>query len=414
MKKFLYKVYDKDDNYITTWNDVESTPSFYGEINGGISDTTISLARSIWNYGENKDVKLGNQVNIHAYDSDTGSTGRIIYKGYIGYYEPMIDGAKETVRVVLYNWWSQTANFILSDSGATTVTYIDQDPSDILKDILDKFQSVGGKLTYTGTSIQQTGTTVSYTFNTNTIQEAILKIPELCPVDWTFNIDPLLVCYLSEKPETEKHMFHVGQDITYYRQEKRTENIVNCIYFRGAGSLYKKYTNPSSISQYGTYSKKIIEERVTSTDTADIMANNILARFSAPEVRVSIRVGDNNDASTESTGGKHPSGEFFGNSFVQYYGYDIEKISVGETCKIFNLTSKSNTQWDEAIYDVDVWDYDITNSASIVLQIQKVTYYADYVELEISNTQPNVSRRIEDINRNLIEAQTADNPVTPS
>jgi hypothetical protein len=206
--------------------------------------------------------------------------------------------------------------------------------------------------------------------------------------------------YLKQRSATAEHSFILGQHIAAYKPEKRTESMVNRIYFRGgdtgSGILYKKYTRSSSIATYGEFAMKVVDERVKVTATADIMAAHILDTFDSPEVRITMKILDNNIVGS--------SGK----------GYDIESIKVGQMIKILNSTKKSDTKWDEAIFDTDVYDYDITNAAAIPLQIQRVEYHPDYAILEVSNRQPDISRRIEDINRNLVNDQTLDNPVTPT
>lgn len=278
-------------------------------------------------------------------------------------------------------------------AGATAIKYLSQDPSNILKDILDKFTAQGGKLDYAVGTVDLTGTVVSYTFNTNLVQEAIKKIIELCPQDWYFRVGADDKVYLKAKSTGVDHKFCIGRNVSYYRQEKRLENIVNYIYFKGK-NFFKKYSNSGSVSAYGRYSQKIVDDRVTNVATADIMANTILNKLASPEIRITIRVTDNNN--------------------INGTGYDIESIKVGDTCKIFNATSKAENLWDSILWDEDMWDYDITNTAGTILQIQKITYKPDYVELEISNRQPDINKRIEDINRNLVDSQTKDNPVIPT
>jgi hypothetical protein len=279
-----------------------------------------------------------------------------------------------------------------SRTGTTTIKYLSQDPSNILKDMLDKYVAQGGTPTYGAGTVDLTATVVSYIFNTNTVQEALQKIIELCPQDWYFYLGADNKIYLKPKSANTTHKFHIGRNVSYYRQEKRLENIVNYIYFKGA-NFYKKYSNSGSVTAYGRYSQKIVDERVTDTATADIMASTILNKMNSPEIRITIRVTDN--ALADGT------------------GYDIESIKVGDTCKIFNATSKGENLWDTIQWDIDSWDYEITNTAGTVLQIQKITYNSDFVELEISNRQPDISKRIEDINRNLVDTQTANNPVIP-
>jgi hypothetical protein len=189
----------------------------------------------------------------------------------------------------------------------------------------------------------------------------------------------------------------MGKDVLSYTPEKRFDNIINTIYFRGAGTLYYKYTNTGSIATYGERAISMVDERVSVSATASTMANKILNEKNLPEIRVVLKILDSNSISDEFD-----------------LGYDIESIKVGETCKIENATSKSNELWDEVLWDIGYWDYSITNAGATQLQIMSVEYHLDYVILELSNRQPDISKRVEDINRNLVDSQTADNPATPS
>ena len=394
MKRFVYKIYDSAGNFITTWADVISLPTFYQEINKGFSELKLQLARSIYQFGESEDVKYMNQIKVYVFDGDTGYNGIQIYSGYLTRYEPITNGQEETLEVTFLSYWLEAARYVLEDSGDTKVAYNSQDPSNIFKDLLDKFTARGGKLDYNASSVDTTGTTVSYTFNLNTFQECLRKVIELSPDNWYLRVGEDDIMYLKEMEATAKHIFHIGRDITYYKPEKRIENLVNVVYFRGGGTLYKKYTASGSVASYGEYAKKIVDERVTVEATADIMANRVLNALSSPEIRITIRILDNNN-----NNGK---------------GYDIENIKVGDTCKILGATKKGNNLWDNMEWDNDAWDYDITNASATLMQIHKVSYFVDFVELEISNQQPDIAKRIEDINRNLVNAQTADAPTTPT
>ena len=102
---------------------------------------------------------------------------------------------------------------------------------------------------------------------------------------------------------------------------------------------FKKYERSSSITNYGLYSKKIIDGSVTNEDTADIIAGSILDRADAPEVRTILVIKDSNSG--------------FG-------GYDIESIKPGDTCKIIGFKSQDTSIWDLAVWDTDKWDYDLS------------------------------------------------------
>jgi hypothetical protein len=395
-KEILYKIFDSSGNFITTWNDVISDLSVKTVINGGLSPLTVRLARPETEFGEGEDIDQGNRLKVYMFDVDSGVGGVCVYSGLLVSYAPIVIGGREYVDVEFYSHYWDLNNKILESGGNTEVTYNSYDPSDMLKALLNSYSALDKSvLDYSPTSIEYTGTTVSYTFNTNTYQECLAKVIELCPDGWYWRIEADDYVYLKEKETDPTHYFTIGKDIVEYMPEKRYDNIINTIYFRGDDTLYKKYTNSGSVTEYGTRAIKYVDSRVSVEATANTIADRILDEKNSPEIRVIIKVMDNNGEAGEK-------------------GYDIESIKVGETCKILNATSKANNLWDEALWDSDAWDYDISNAAAIQLQIMSIDYRVDYAVLELSNRQPDISKRIEDINRNLVSEQTSDNPTAPS
>ena len=396
-KVYLYKIFDKSGNFITTWKDVITSPQFSVEINGGFSDMTIELARSIYSFGEGVDIAYGNQLKLYAFDMDTGDDGVCIYSGFISSYEPDLEGSKEVIKVTFLGYWTETNLYMLESGSSTLVSYLTESPLTIIQDVLTKFNSAGGRL-MAGTS-DNPGTVCSYDFNCNTVQEALTQCVTMSPYQYFLRTDSDDKLYMKLRNASGDHIFHVGRNIANYRQEKRTESIVNVVYFSGGDpgtgtKLYNKYTASGSVSSYGRHAYKIVDERVTVESTADNIANRQISFFSNPEIRITIDILDNNNQEI----GK---------------GYDIESIKVGDTCYILGSTTKGYNLWDSMIWDSDSWDYNISNSAATVLQIMKITYTPGMATLEVSNRQPDISKRIEDVNRNLVNFQTANNPSTP-
>lgn len=282
--------------------------------------------------------------------------------------------------------------------GTTTVSYTDTDPAEILMDIIDKYNFLGGTITYDADSIDLTGTTVSYTFNTNTILEAVNKVVELCPEGWYYYIDQATnIIHLHEKTNTPDHVFALEKDVADARFEKRIEDLVNTVYFTGGGSppLYKKYTNSNSVSKYGVKSQKYTDQRVTDENTAEVIANSILSTKSEPELRVTIEVLDSNNN--------------------QDMGYDIESVDVGDVVAIRNVSQQVGLNtWDVGRWDDAYWDFNVYNLSSLQMQVQKIEYREDVMTISASTMAVGVNKRIEDINRSLEASQTVNNPSTPT
>lgn len=300
--------------------------------------------------------------------------------------------------------WSSTSGDIYfkqySKTFVTSAGYLSMDPSLIIKKLIDEASVSGSNITYTSTSIDDTLTTVSYTFNTNTIYEGVSKAVELAPVDWYWYIDySNNSIQFHKKKEIATHTFSLEKDIIDARFEKRIEDIINTIYFVGGivgiTNLFQKYTSSDSISKYGIKSIKYVDGRVTTSATADIIANAILQGRSEPELRVTLEILDSNNE--------------------QGLGYDIESIQVGDTIAVRNITSQAGlSTWDFGRYDESYWDYNIHNLSSLNMQVQRIEYNQNSAKIYASTIATDINKRIEDINRNLEQTQATDNPTSPS
>ena len=401
-KYYMYKVYDNN-VYNTTWSkEILTQPSFRNVINGGPGEVIVRLPRSFDDFGENDDVKLNNRVDIYVYDRQHPN-GLLFYRGFISGYKPVLDGNKEYVEITILSYIFELGYYMLRDgTGATEIAYNSQDPSTILTDIIQKYRADGGAINYTATSIQTTGTTVSYTFNSNTVREAIDKVIELCPVGWYWTVDANSIIYLSPKSTTADHTFTIGTHISQMETWRRMEDVVNRVYFTGfttasGTGMYRIYSNTGSITSYGLHAIHKVDGRVTNTSTADTMANRILNTKIDPEIRTALTISDDN--------GEH-----------KFRGYDIESVIPGDTMKIGNIkmAAKTSSRWDQASWDIDVWDSTLAFTAADVIQILSLDYNPDSLKIEASSRLPEISKRIEDIDRNLTNFQTVDNPNTPT
>jgi len=400
-KRYNYKVYSKEGAYIDTWTDVINDPEFTTVINGGSVELTVRLARQTANFGEGDDVNFGNEVQVWCFDDDAPA-GVKIFSGYVSRYEPRNDGPEESIVVHCLGYHTRLNDFVHEDSvGTTGIAYNSTDPGEIAEDIIDKARANGLEVDWNETTLQKTGTVVSYTFRVNTVQECVDKILELAPIGWYWYVDPDKNFNLHPKKDQATHVFTMGKEIFFMEPQKRIESVVNRIYFLGGvpegqtEPLYGRYNRPASVSIYGMKAIKKIDERVTLQSTMDTIANNILDAQQTLEVRTIIRVKDND--------------------YDRTYGYNIESIKVGDTCQIRNYQDTfGSSRWDVMSWDVDAWDFDARNVTELVMQIVEVRYTPNYVELVVSSKVPNVSKRIEDINRNLVDSLVASAPDNPS
>ena len=410
MKRFKYDVYENDGTYVSTWNDVISEPAFSAQVNGGLGEMKVVLARNADDFGESEDVTFRNQVIVKCFDDDNHD-GVTIFNGWISGYTPVLNQDQEYLEITLMGYVQELSRVELIDNGSginetpaagkTTVTYAAQEPGDILKDIIDKYNDltgVFGKINYDLTSIEDTGVTVTYAFNTVTILQAINKIVEMCPANWYWYLDADNIIHLAEYSLTPDHTFFVGKDINEIQPYKRIENVKNVCYVIGkevAGeNLFRKYERAASITNYGRSAVFITDNRLTDADTMDKFANASLDSDDDPEVRTQVVIVDNNNS--------------------QGMGFDIELLHPGNVVNILNfLSKKTYTLWGQALWNVDVWGYDISNVTATNINVVKLEYKPDSISLELSSQLPLVGNTISELRRRLELVTSELNPDEP-
>lgn len=402
-KKYGYKLYYSDTDIRDVWgNEVVSVPSFRMAINSGPGELVVRLARRFDAFGEGDDIVLDRKVDVYVYDRDEPQ-GALLYQGFISSYSPILEGTNEYIEITILGYAVEVGQRILKDgAGNTTIDYTSEDPSDIMRDVIDKYIADGGSLTYDATTIDDTATTVSYRFANYTVKDALDKIIELTPYDWYWRIDPDGKIYLKQQSATADHKIYIGKHVSYMKPERSIEDVRNVVYFVGGTppgdpQLYRKYTRTASITAYGLREEVLTDSRVTLASTADTKAGRFLDAHESPDTRTTIRILDNNGQ----------------NSGI---GYDIESIRPGDTISIENLktSQKQTTLFDQAQWDDSNWDFEINSISSDILNVINVTYNPFILEIEAARALPVVAKRIEDIDRNVNDLSTTDLPVAPT
>lgn len=428
-KRYLYKVYDILGNFLGVWNDVISDLAFNQQINSYSTNVDVELARNSDSVAqtlpdiatesgtdiETEDasditvpVSTANQIGpgtnvdenlkVHIYvfygsedlleteslaviDTEDGQdlsvdvgapNGRIMFRGYISQYVSRY-GSSETTQVSLVSDGDELNNYMIEDGdGNTTIDYDSQDPSDILKDIIDKMTAEGSIVTYGADTIDDTGTTVTYDFNTVKSIDGVKKVTELSPTDWFGYMDMGTdEVFLKQRPSVVDHTFILGKHIGDFSLHKSIENMVNIVYFVGGQvdgvNLFKKYVNGTSVATYGRKLEVLSDNRVTDEDSADLLANNELSRNGSPQYQTSLDIIDK--------------------------VYDIESIQLGQLVGFRNFGNYID---------------------DLQLQIVGITYTPDKVTLQLDTLLPKVNKRVEDLKRNLDAVNAVANPVAPS
>jgi len=412
MKRFKYEVYTSAGVYITNWGDVISEPEFSMQVNGGLGELKVVLARNADDFGESDDVNFNNQIIVYCFDKNTND-GVKIFNGYISGYTPVLDGNAEYIEISVLGYVAELARVELLDdgngiqdtptAGNTTLTYTNQKPSDILKDIIDKYQAITGssqKVNYDLTSIDDTGTTIdSYTFNSVFILDAINKIVEMSPANWYWYLDANNIIQFHAFATTPNHTFFVKRDVITIKPNKRIENIKNACYVIGketAGvNFFEFYKRDASIASYGRSAVFLQDSNVNTSDVSQKFADAQLDKQDEPEVRTQVVVVDDNNGSNK--------------------GKDIENIVPGNVVNILNyLSKKTYTLWGQALWNVDKWGYDISNVTATNINLIKANYKPDYISCEVTSQLPQVGKTLTELRRKLQETVAVNNPAAAS
>jgi hypothetical protein len=280
-----------------------------------------------------------------------------------------------------------------SINGGTELNFNSFDPSDMLRKIIDTHQVIGnGTVSYDATTIDDTGYLASYDFGSMTLWECIKKCLELAPPDWYVYIDQgTNLLHFHEKTSAYDHRFVLGQHISALKPEKTNRNTINTVYFTGGDGFYKKYVHGTpSVTRAANY----IDKRVTREATADIIANTILQSQAPAQVRLEVTILDRSINSDK--------------------GYDIDSIVVGSNGVFRGFTTSTTSLFDVAQFDLSYFDYNLAEMETFVLQIVRIDRRLGEAVIMMSTVPPDVSKRIEDINRRLVQEQTVDNPAVPT
>lgn len=400
-KSFFHKVYDSNNNYLTTWSnetEIMNVPSFTWSINGGMGEMSIELARSIQDFNENVDVALNNRVQTYILDNDNYS-GTKIFDGVILSYEPIMNENGEQyikVNVISHSYTLKT--LLVKDGSNTTITYSTITPSEMIKDLLNKYNGI---ITYTATSIDDISSSYTYTFRYTTYFDALKKCLELAPAYWYWYIDANNIFYLREVDwNTIDHKLYIGKEINAVNAKKSIEGLYNSVYFLGGddgtgSNLYRLYENISSQNKWGEKHYQMRDNRVTVVNTAEAMAEKFLDENNAPFSEIIIKVIDNSVDDTK--------------------GYDIESFKPGDVLQVLDPKKETRLSlWDVFNWDEDNWDYDVLASLGQPMQIKNIKYNFFDVELTLASKPEEISERIQNIDKNLEILESENIPNTPS
>lgn len=263
--------------------------------------------------------------------------------------------------------------FIVYDTGGSTaLTFSNNDPAAILRRIVEQLAAQGSLVNYTSTSIDDTSTEASYSYKIQTMLEAINVVYQLSPEDFYWYVDVATnLLHFHRMANSVDHRFILGNHISSLDIEYNLDQMVNTIYFSGGPTggvnLFTSYKDAASVAKYGQWLKRMGDNRVTDTPTADQLAGNEISAKGSPGFHTVVEI----HAST----------------------YDIETIALGDTVGFRNFSNLIDT---------------------LLFQIVAKTVYPDRVVLTLGTLPPRASSLLDKLQRRLDYLETIDNPSAPS
>lgn len=255
--------------------------------------------------------------------------------------------------------------------GATTRTFNRVDPSNILKQVIDFARLRGARVSYDNESIENTNTAVSITFKSNTISECIDAVLKTAPADWYYYYDyGDNMIHLHARPTTPAHYYTRGRDVVKLKIKRTIEKLINEVIFSGGGNpaLTTRLTDQIKINDYRRALAKLSDNRVTVQSTAGLLSQALIDQYGLPLYSGSLTV-------------------------IRVEDFRIEEVNVGELSGFINFGQM-----------VD----------ELALQNLGITYYPDRLEVDLNLLTPAVTKRIEDIKRNLALVEHVNDATSPT
>lgn len=343
-KKYLYKIFERDDPSsggfidLVDPNKVISEPVFTFEINGGQGETRIRFSSSFDDFPAS--FAPTNLLKIFE-TSDNFSLGRLLYTGQISKVRPFKEGNNQGVELVVLGLPSMLQLALFEDSGNYSPSYTNTDVTDIVKDIIDNFNSIHGPI-LDASGIAATGAVITETFERLSHFEAFEKAFSFAPAGYYWLIEPDGEVILRQKSSVADRRFVVERDTIDLDAPTNVEDVTNSLLLVAGGSVGEQlYEDSTSIAAYGKRQKVISNTSITDQDTADEFGNSFIA--------------DNKDPKNSP-------------KLIIRKPFDIGSLRAGETCLVLNYRKGSGIFGDN-------------------MRIERVNYSRDKAEIFLEEQQ---------------------------
>lgn len=431
------KVYDPTGLYLDTIRDAPFLQCTEN-INSAASTVKMVLPRAIDAFdgagqpGSKGTIVSGNNVQWWLYGAGLPPTGLLKFNGIIDEISPKLDeSGAESVEITVTPY-SQ----VLGDHGITSTinigtqgtssTYIDSasifrafftgayiDSTGANVQVLDPLTSkpYGDPFSMASGSLTSTGQLAAFPFQNQKLIAALETVRSMSTANFFFRMNQDKTVFLGSVPTDPTHTLLLGQHISSIEYGVSNVPRKNVIVVQGAGSVKATASNAASIAAIGERIYLKSDDRITSNDMAQVIANGLLDQMDRETVRAKIKVPD------------------YRGSGQAGLGYDIEAFKAGQTVKILDVRAPSTStagtgdRWGSMVWGTGKWGSPAgqtlwgsfnwgqsTWSASAgtifgtVNTIVSINYGYFYAELELGVRQPSLSRALFDLELRVQEA----------
>ena len=432
-KDYEYRVYDKDNNFIAVWQDVQTQFSYDHSINQNAGELNVTIPRSPNNrsvgydalqdnlggvitdnnntpilvstetanaVGEGTDVDLNYNVEVIVFYggyeplldefsdpildnmgeqilvSFGAPNGKTVYTGYIAEYN-LRYGDSVGVDIVVVPHATEMSHYVYKNGLETTINYgSTTDPVLMARNAMDRYISDGGVVRYTSTSMPLSGEEAPYQFVLQTTREVVDKSVDLLPSGFYQYVDPAdNIQYLLEKTINPSHTFYYEHHITSLELRKSITQLVNEVYFVG-GNISPPDTTEVNLYKYTTDTTSISNYRPGLVRTAD----------SRVTVDLSATILNQNKIN------EYKDPRYRTSVTISDGVYDIETIKLGQMVAFKNFGSFVDT---------------------LKLQIVTLRRRKHSVTLDLDMYIPGEAKRLEDIKKSLLSSDVGNIPDAP-
>ena len=185
-----------------------------------------------------------------------------------------------------------------STTGSTTANFTSLDPSTMLTTIINDYQSEGGLIGYTSSSIQTTGLSLTYGVNTTPVFTGLQGILSIAPADYYFYVDiGYDILYFQQANTVADYVLTKGVHINKLAITSTMEYVVNACYVVGgpdpgnAGyNIYTYDSNVASIANYGLQLLIHTDSNITTTATAHAVGSSLIAESDNEQYQTTVSI----------------------------------------------------------------------------------------------------------------------------